>query len=549
MTQRNQSNDRLMDLVLSSVKSTGIWSFVFAIVGLIGLVAGGVIYLLIEPVRDFAVTVLIISAVLLVLALLLSPRAIAIFLVGRQGRFGTNIVIMTVAFFVIAILFNFMLFRSPTRIDVTATKVLTLAPQTQEVLSGLENTIQANAFFVPGSTRTAQSERQVLDLLNEFERHSTRFTHRSIDPELQKSVADRYGVTQFPMVVFEDVTSGKVQAVSDFTEQGFVTGTIIASGKQQKLIYVLTGHNEATLTRDQVTGATAEDGLDLAILGMQSDNYSVQPLNLRQQDEVPENTAVLLISGPQNDLEQDEFNTLDRYIRRGGRVLALLDPGAPPTFQALFLKWGLTFSDQPIADAISNLSSEELTPLLQRANGQFVTSAVNPGIAITDELDNVFMAGVSPVEPLLAPADQPPSVSFFTLATTTPGSWIETDQDNVSFTPGEDPQGPFFVASGVSATSTIDESQRHELAKLIVFGDSDFAKNKFFASVNNADFFLNSINWLAEDQELISIRPKIAPVRLLVVNQRERDFIQWSSWFIPPAVMLLIGTVVWWRRR
>ena len=85
--------------------------------------------------------------------------------------------------------------------------------------------------------------------------------------------------------------------------------------------------------------------------------------------------------------------------------------------------------------------------------------------------------------------------------------------------------------------------------KLIVFGDSDFARNKYFFSSDNADLLLNSVNWLAEDYDLISIRPKLIPLRVLVLNKRQREFVKWSSWFLPPAIMLLAGGFVWWRRR
>ena len=97
------------------MKSTGFWSFVTAVVGVLALVAAGALFLTIEETRDFSLSVLIIGLVLLFLALVLSPRAIAIFLVGRQGRFGGNVVVMTVAFFVIVVLVNFLLFRTPAR--------------------------------------------------------------------------------------------------------------------------------------------------------------------------------------------------------------------------------------------------------------------------------------------------------------------------------------------------------------------------------------------------------------------------------------------------
>ena len=167
MAEQNQlEGDSLGDLVMSSVRSTGFWSFVAAAVGISAVVAGGALFITVEEIREFSVTVFVIGIVLLFLALVLSPRAIAIFLGGRQGRFGSNVVIMTLAFFVTVILVNFQLFRTPTRFDVTATKVFTLSEQTQRILDSLDETVRANAFFVPGDANTATGRREVEDLLN-----------------------------------------------------------------------------------------------------------------------------------------------------------------------------------------------------------------------------------------------------------------------------------------------------------------------------------------------------------------------------------------------
>ncbi|MCY3637613.1 MAG: hypothetical protein OXG80_00785, partial [Chloroflexi bacterium] len=92
MVEQSGGGESLKDVVLSSLQSTGFWSFVAAVVGIVALIAGGAMYLTVEELRDFSVTVIIIGIVLVFLALVLSPRAIAIFLVGRQGRYGSNIV-------------------------------------------------------------------------------------------------------------------------------------------------------------------------------------------------------------------------------------------------------------------------------------------------------------------------------------------------------------------------------------------------------------------------------------------------------------------------
>ena len=108
------------------------------------------------------------------------------------------------------------------------------------------------------------------------------------------------------------------------------------------------------------------------------------------------------------------------------------------------------------------------------------------------------------------------------------------------------------LAAVVQAGGTLDGqvvTNPDTVAKLVIFGDSDFARNGFFFSSENADLLLNSVNWLAEDFDLIAVRPKLVPFRELVVNQRERNFIKWSSWLVPPIIMLIFGVIAWWRRR
>ena len=554
------SGDSLKDLVLSSLQSTGFWSFVAAVVGIVALVAGGAMYFTVEELREFSVSVIIIGIVLVFLALVLSPRAIAIFLVGRQGRYGSNIVVLTIAFFIIVLLVNFLLYRNPTRVDVTATRIFTLSDQTVQILEGLDGLVRANAFFVPSDTRSAAAQQQAEDMLNEFTRRSNMFSYRFVDPELQRSVAQQYGVDSFPAIVFEDLEEGTIQNVQSFTEQDFVTSILIVTGAEQKIVYYLTGHDEAGSTRDVLSGAIDEDnGLDYAISGMQRDNYRVLPLNLKQDASVPEDAALVVIAGPKQDLDQEEFAALDAYLKGGGRMIALFDPATPDTFNFLVAQWGLLLATRDpstnkplsIADAVSNVAGEELTPLLQKANVQYSTSTspTTPGIPIADQIDVTFFPEVTAVDRLIPIEETPPFVRISPIAMTTPASWLESNTEEVNFDPGEERLGPFPVAVVVEATGTIDESLRHPVSKFVVFGDSDFAKNKFFASSDNADLFLNSVNWLADDYELISIRPKVFPYRELVVTTRERDFIKWSSWFVPPVIMLIIGAVVWWRRR
>ena len=548
-------SDSSREVLLSALKSVGFWSAVIAIVGAISILGGGVLYLTIAELETFAVSVLVIGLAMLLLALVLSPRSAAMFLVGRRGRYGSNVLVMTLAFFVIAVLVNFLLFRSPTRVDMTATQVFTLAPQSIKILEELDTTVRANAFFTPSSASTAAAQQQAEDLLNEFERHTGNFVYRFIDPEVRRSLAEQYNVTKYPAVVFEDVTRGVQQHVTSLTEQGFVTGILVATGVEQKVVYYLTGHQEAAITRDPGNDQIAETGFDFAIQGMQRDNYVVLPLNLTQFGLIPDNTAVLVIAGPRQDLSEDEAQILTDYIVGGGRVVALFDPSTPDSFVRLLSLWGQTLGQHSVADAVSNVAGQELTPLAQQANSQYVPEslATSAGIGITSQIDVTFFPGVTSINTTINPNDFPPHVQVVPLVISTPVSWLETNPEEARFQAEEDIPGPFNLAAVIMARATVAQTPQEALGypelKLVVFGDSDFARNKYFFSSDNADLLLNSVNWLAEDYDLISVRPKLIPLRELVLNKREREFVKWSSWFLPPAIMLLAGGFVWWRRR
>ena len=545
-----QEDESYKSILISSAKSPGFWSLVLGATGIVAIVVGGGINLAFSALSDLSLWVLLAGSLLVFLALVLSPRSIAIFLVGRKGRYGTNVAIMTIAFFVILLIVNFLMYRSPNRIDVTATRVFSLSEQTLQILDELDNEVVANAFFVEyqGSNSAKQ---QAEDLLNEFSRRSALFSYRFIDPELNRAQALKYNVKVYPTVVFEDKNSGRQQGVSSFTEQEFVTGVLVSTDVQQKEIRFLIGHGEAEFTKDPMLQSVDDDGLDYAIEGMQRDNYRVLPLNLKQTAKVPEDTAVLVIAGPTNNLDKGEFEAISEFIAGGGNIIAMFDPGLPDGFNALIAPYGVVIGDTMVADAVSNVAGEMLTPMLQKANGQYATSN-QTGIGIADKIGVTFYPEAGSIDSIINPADMPPHIKFNAIGVTTPASWLETDPENPGFSEEEFP-GPFVISGLLEASGQIQEPTSlvadRVPAKVVIFSDSDFATNKYFHSSDNSDLFLNSVNWLADDYELISIRPKLIPYRELVVNARERDFIKWSSWVFPPSLMLILGVIVWWRRR
>ena len=552
-----RTGETLKEVLLSSFRSTAFWSTVAVAVGVLAIIVGGVLFLTVDEFHDFSISALIIGVVLLFVSLVLSPRAVGEFLIGTKGRFGANIMVMTAAFIAIVVLVNFLLFRDTARFDFTYTRIFSLSPQTEQVLDGLDTPIRANFFVVPSAANDIFVTQPAEDLLSEFERRAGKFTYRIVDPELNRTLALQYDVTRYPAIVFEDVDTGVRQHVVcasltgipgclNFREQEFVTGILVATAQEQKSVYLLTGHGERSASGGGSSGDVDDEGFDFAIEGLRRDNYNVLPLNLRQIQGIPADAAALIIAGPDQDLTDSEVLLLEDYIRSGGRVAALLDPGTPRSFVDLLARWGIALGGHSLADAISNVAGQRFTPLLQNSNGQFSSS---PEIPITEQLDTTFFPGVTSVLTTLSPADIPPFIGFYPLGVTTPASWLESNPERAVYDEDQDFLGSFPVVAAFEISGTVDETERHALAKFVIFGDSDFTKNFFYASDDNNDLFLNSVNWLADDFELISIRPKLNQPRRLVLTSREADLIKWSGWLLPPSFMLLLGGVVWWRRR
>jgi len=151
-------------------------------------------------------------------------------------------------------------------------------------------------------------------------------------------------------------------------------------------------------------------------------------------------------------------------------------------------------------------------------------------------------------------------VTAVSLAKTSPKSWAETDLESlfqksqVSLT-AEDLPGPVSIAVALTAKVEGEKQESEEPGvsgkgtKVVVFGDSDFIDNLSITRMFNGDLFLNTVNWLAGEEELISIRPKATRgSRVTMTPQQTRDIFYFSVLILPEA-LLLLGLAIWWRRR
>jgi ABC-type uncharacterized transport system involved in gliding motility auxiliary subunit len=152
-----------------------------------------------------------------------------------------------------------------------------------------------------------------------------------------------------------------------------------------------------------------------------------------------------------------------------------------------------------------------------------------------------------------------------TLVETSPSSWAETDIKKLT-TSGEvqreldkgDKSGPVSLAAAVSAPvettpppaagAKPDDTRKPE-TRIAVFGDSDFVANQWLGIPGNKDLFLNSINWLAQQENMIAVRPRDPEDRRITLRRDQQTYIFWLTVLVIPGLILLAGVQTWWRRR
>lgn len=463
---------------------------------------------------------------------------------ARQTKYGTNALVMVVVFAAIMAVVNFFAAQAPQRVDLTAGGQFTLSQHTQNVLKSLQQPVQVTGFFVKTDQQQAAIQSQVESLLREYQHITPMLTYQAIDPVENPTMARQYQIQSGGLIVFEQ--SGRRQVVNGIAEQDFTGGILKVIGQERLKVYVLSGHGERDLTSQE------PGGYNLVSQALDAENYEVNNLDLTTNPQVPANASLVIIAAPQRPMLAPELKALDDYLVNGGKALFLIDPDTRPEVQDLLKKWGVQVQPGQIVDTAAAVQNQP-TVVVARQN-QYVLGQITQYLGAT-----VFPGAVG--LKFDVPQNEQDHVQVQPLVGTTGEAFATTDTGRTNFDSSKDTRGPFALALTVQADRPIGERPSRPApapnsgeppqlpTRIAVFGDSDFATNNFFYSLSNSDFMINTINWLTAQEELISIRTKPDNFRRLVVTQSQWNFIMASSVVIWPALLLVGGGFVWWRRR
>ena len=442
----------------------------------------------------------------------------------RVTRYGLNALVLILLVIGIIAFVEAVSYRHNARLDLTENRRNSLSPQTIQLLKGLKTDVVATAFF-----RSDQPGKKVAeDLLKQYAaRSGGKFTWKMSDPDREPGLAKRYNVESYGTVVLEN--KDRSEKVLDAEEEKLTNGLVKVTREGKRVVYVLKGHGEREI------GNTDRPGFSEAKNAMERANYVVKELVLARDPKVPDDSALVILAGPRNDLFPPEVEALDAYVGKGGKLLIMADPFQNEGLKTYVAKYGVTLDDDLIVEPnpigrLFGIGPE--VPIVQNYEPH----------AITRDLSGVTT--LFPVTRSLTPSKTPPKgMVVQPLAQTSAQSWGETDraalQKGEAKPDAQDLKGPLAVAVVV----TVDK------ARLVVFGTSNLAANQFLNVQGNRDFFLNAVSWLAEQEDQISIRPKDVKQTPVMLTSQQGQAVFLLPVVILPGLALVaaIGTFV--RRR
>jgi ABC-type uncharacterized transport system involved in gliding motility auxiliary subunit len=492
------------------------------------------------------------AAALWSLAVLLSWRSITRYLARRSTRYGLNALLLSLLVAVLLFLVGMLGERHAWRRDLSATGEFTLSEKTLNVLEGIAKNIEVYVYFEEAA-RDA-----VRDLLVEYSRRNRGIHVHMEDLNENPELAERYGVTQLGTIVLD--AGDKVVRLLRFSEEDLTNGLIKVSRPGQKRVYFLTDHGEKAIDDKGIFGYAT------ATAALQRENYATTPLSLAQAREVPRDCDLLVVGGAKSSLLDQEVQAIIFYLQRGGRLFCLFDPRFRTNLEGYVGRWGIHVGEDIVVDpspAGQLLTRGNTTPLASQYGAHAITRQFR---------DPTYFQGVRSVRRLQLYQGRAETAE---LVFTGPQSWAETDvrATSVGFD-AADLRGP--VAVGMASRLDVEglapelepavsavpgqEVQSGEAlqgagkeggteARLVVFGDSDFANNQNFNDMGNGNLFLNCVAWLTEDEDLIALRPKPAQVRSVTMTLAEVRVLNLIAIAVLPGLVAGVGVIATLQRR
>ncbi|HEX8238007.1 MAG TPA: GldG family protein [Abditibacteriaceae bacterium] len=454
----------------------------------------------------------------------------------QRGLQAANALSYTLLFGVVLVAANYLAARHYSIFDLTSNRINSLSAQTRQTLAHLPSPVTLTYVYAPRE-RNGQPPPGATALLNSYAGASDKvrveFVNAVVDPlrfqTLGLSAGRRVLEWGQPVIVAQitattpnthaastrNATRAQRQEILVADEQNITSGLRRLLNPKPRTLYFLTGHGELDFNQPILT--TARQSL-------QAQNYTLRSTRLsnvkgKTQDGIPTDAAALIVVAPQTDPTAGEATLLTRYAQRGRLVLLMSPTATPqPRWKTLARSLGVEVDEGFVIEPATQ------TPQLVR--GQLEDAARSP--ILRGVSGDVLLSGAMPLG-LTGAAGTTPTVLF-----------QSSPQSQAVTPPSRNTRpGPFVLAAAIEKPG----------ARAVVIGNALFLTDQFVNVLGNSSFFISSVNWTVGDDQAIAIPPKPPLVNRIEINEQTARFLALLTLLVLPAAVLILGGVVWWKRR
>lgn len=479
-------------------------------------------------------------------------------------KHGAYSVTMTAVFLAIIVVVNLIACQIPEKfrkIDVSSTKIYEISDTTKDFLKETDKEISMKVLAVKENT-----DERIVTFLNKYVALSDKIRMEWIDPVLHPSALSEYETTENTIVISCEETGKKTTVSFDdilvmdeysyyyygstsytsFDGEGQLTSALnYVTGEETKKVYVSTGHGEQELS-ETITEMMNKSG------------YELSEVNLLMSTSVPDDCDLLIMNAMTSDLTEDEKTMLQTYLQQGGKVTILLgetEGDKLPNLTSIMSEYGMTMENGYIADTTRCYQNNpycifpELTvsgDLAEQIKSEMTLVMNTHGMTVNDPARDTIttVPFMSTSDQAFAVTQQDQKQGEYILGAYAKETVSESSSDTKETETSEENEGENAEVSEESAEGTEKES------RLTVISAGSLINEQItdtFTELENTQLFMNVAAANFENVKNVSIEAKSLSVEYNAVQHA--GLFGTLMIFGIPAVVLLSGFVVWYRRR
>jgi ABC-type uncharacterized transport system involved in gliding motility auxiliary subunit len=481
---------------------------------------------------------------------------------GRRGE----IALFTLGALGVLIALAVLSTRFAVRWDLSQLKEHSLSRQTLEMMKRIDRPVHITFFHDPVM-------RDTVELYEQIAAANKLITLELFDPFLNPAQARLMKVQFAGSAVLK--SEGREHRLDKHTETEIANAILRVSRGSTPRLCFLDGHNEADPfsleSHDHAEGSAGhkhglgdktvvhqQHGMAKARTALEAMNYVVEKISLLKGGATLDGCALVIDAGPKIALLPAEVTALRAYLEGGGNAFLMIDPFVQSGLEPLLREFGVALDNDIIIDDASHFLADPSAPAVTVYNDH----------QITRQLPLTFFPGARSLAPL---TERPPGIAAWPLVNSSPQSYGESTPDRAEFNEGQDKPGPNTImvainrrperinnakalAAQLRGEAVPEDKQAAATAnikrsRLVVAGDSDFATNSFFHILGNGNLFLNTVNYLAQQEDLIGLEPRTFDLPRVNITNQQMKAMFFLSVLLIPALLAVIGTAVWWRQR